>query len=80
MTREEAKATADEVVALSPDAARQLPGLLGAIVPAMLREHGFYACTVGDKWVFYERRDAPPYAVRKQLREATLRVGREKRR
>ncbi len=80
MTREQVKATADEVIELSADAARQLPGVLGTVVPARLRAHGYYACTVGDKKVFFELREVPPYSTRKALRDATLRVGREKRR
>jgi hypothetical protein len=61
-------AQADRVVPVSLATARELPGMLGRIVPPMLEAHGHYAATVGGIRTLY---------VRKQLREQTLKVGRE---
>jgi hypothetical protein len=45
----ELRKTAERVVVLTLDEARQLPGLLGRIVPTVLSVHGYYAVTVVDE-------------------------------
>jgi hypothetical protein len=67
--------TPTKTVFISTARARELPNLLGRIVPAMLEAHGHYTATVDGVPTLYVR--VPPYATRKALREATLKVGRE---
>ena len=43
----------DEVIHLTLDEARRLPGMLGIIATANLQQHKAYACTVGNKRKLY---------------------------
>ena len=52
------KDDADDIRPITLDEARRLPDLLGRIAPAMLRAHGYYAVTIGDRKVFYELKEA----------------------
>jgi len=54
MTREQIKAMADEVRALTMDEAAKQPGLWGKILPAMFREVGYETATINGKKVFFE--------------------------
>jgi hypothetical protein len=59
---------------LSLAEARALPNMLGRIAPAMLSAHGHYTCIVAGVRTLYVL--VPSYAKRKELRDATLKVGR----
>lgn len=47
------RSAADTTVTLTLADAKRLPNMLGRIVPQMLKTHGFYTATVGEKKTLY---------------------------
>ena len=45
---------AQRIIIITPEQAKQLPGLLGTLVPTMLRHHGWYACHVDKIKTLYQ--------------------------
>ena len=56
--RRKAVHSATEIRPITMTAARQLPGLLGRVVPAMLKEHGVYGLKDGDARICYLLQEA----------------------